>query len=60
MKVKSIGRLILKVIMVAAILTAIVVTVELVLFFEDDAFWEAIGTDTTGGTDANYDYDERY
>ena len=56
----KIGRLILKIIMVAAILTAIVATVELVLFFEDDAFWDAIGTDTTGGTDADYYYNERY
>ena len=56
----KIGRLILKIIMVAAILTAIVATVELVLFFEDDDFWEAIGTDPTGGTDANYYYNERY
>ena len=60
MTMNKIGRLILKVIMGAAILTAIVATVELVLFFKDEAFWDAIGTDPTGGDDADYYYNERY
>ena len=63
MRLKKIGRLILKLIVVAFLLGAIVITVEMVGFLQDDAFWEILGSDPIGDDKEEQDiyfYDDRY